>query len=158
RMLSTWLSPDDPGRLLEAWLTAERPGFRVIFGVSANTRGAGCRWPRPAPWATARGTAQRRTPPRSSRRTASPIRTTRRCGSLAARSPCRMPRSRRPGRPVLVPALEDLGDLPGDELEEGGVLGEPRAGRRARAEQFDPLSDQRRPALHDLVAQAEQVA
>jgi uronate dehydrogenase len=39
RMLSTWLSPDDAGRLFEACLTAERPGFRVAFGVSANTRG-----------------------------------------------------------------------------------------------------------------------
>jgi uronate dehydrogenase len=39
RTLSTWLSPDDAGRLFEACLTAERPGFRVIFGVSANTRG-----------------------------------------------------------------------------------------------------------------------
>jgi hypothetical protein len=38
-MLSTWLSPDDAGRLFEACLTAERPGFRVAFGVSANTRG-----------------------------------------------------------------------------------------------------------------------
>jgi uronate dehydrogenase len=39
RSLSTWLSPDDTGRLFEACLTAERPGFRVAFGVSANTRG-----------------------------------------------------------------------------------------------------------------------
>lgn len=39
RMLSTWLSPDDAGRIFEACLTAERPGFRVVFGVSANTRG-----------------------------------------------------------------------------------------------------------------------
>jgi uronate dehydrogenase len=39
RALSTWLSPDDAGRLFEACLSAERPGFRVIFGVSANTRG-----------------------------------------------------------------------------------------------------------------------
>ena len=39
RMLSTWLSPDDAGRLFEACLTAERPGFRVVFGVSANSRG-----------------------------------------------------------------------------------------------------------------------
>jgi uronate dehydrogenase len=39
RMLSTWLSPDDAGRLFEACLTAPSPGFRVIFGVSANTRG-----------------------------------------------------------------------------------------------------------------------
>jgi hypothetical protein len=39
RMLSTWLSPDDAGRLFEACLTAPAPGFRVIYGVSANTRG-----------------------------------------------------------------------------------------------------------------------
>jgi len=39
RALSTWLSPDDAGRLFEACLTAPSPGFRVIFGVSANTRG-----------------------------------------------------------------------------------------------------------------------
>jgi uronate dehydrogenase len=39
RMLSTWLSPDDAGRLFEACLTAESPGFRVAFGASANTRG-----------------------------------------------------------------------------------------------------------------------
>src|ERR1700733_6019082 len=37
RMLSTWLSPDDTGRLFEACLTAPAPGYRVIFGVSANT-------------------------------------------------------------------------------------------------------------------------
>jgi uronate dehydrogenase len=39
RMLSTWMSPDDAGRLFEACLTVPDPGFRVIFGVSANTRG-----------------------------------------------------------------------------------------------------------------------
>ena len=39
RELSTWLSPDDTGRLFEACLTADKPGFRVAFGVSANTRG-----------------------------------------------------------------------------------------------------------------------
>jgi len=39
RTLSTWLSPDDAGRLFGACLTAPSPGFRVIFGVSANTRG-----------------------------------------------------------------------------------------------------------------------
>ncbi|HEX8008575.1 MAG TPA: NAD(P)-dependent oxidoreductase, partial [Trebonia sp.] len=37
RMLSTWLSPDDAGRLFDACLTADSPGYRVIFGVSANT-------------------------------------------------------------------------------------------------------------------------
>jgi uronate dehydrogenase len=39
RMLSTWLSPDDAGRLFEACVTAPSPGFRVVYGVSANTRG-----------------------------------------------------------------------------------------------------------------------
>ncbi|HEV3169396.1 MAG TPA: NAD(P)-dependent oxidoreductase [Actinocrinis sp.] len=39
RMLSTWLSPDDGARLLEACLTVEKPGYRVVYGVSANTRG-----------------------------------------------------------------------------------------------------------------------
>ncbi len=39
RALSTWLSPDDAGRLFEACLTVPDPGFRVIYGVSANTRG-----------------------------------------------------------------------------------------------------------------------
>jgi len=39
RGLSTWLSPGDAGRLFEACLTAPEPGFRVVFGVSANTRG-----------------------------------------------------------------------------------------------------------------------
>ena len=39
RMLATWLSPDDAGRLFEACLTAAAPGFRVVYGVSANTRG-----------------------------------------------------------------------------------------------------------------------
>jgi uronate dehydrogenase len=38
-MLSTWLSPDDAGRLFEACLTAPSPGFRVVYGVSMNTRG-----------------------------------------------------------------------------------------------------------------------
>ncbi|ADG87807.1 NAD-dependent epimerase/dehydratase family protein [Thermobispora bispora] len=36
RMLSTWLSPDDCARLVEAALTAE--GFHVVWGISANTR------------------------------------------------------------------------------------------------------------------------
>jgi uronate dehydrogenase len=39
RALSTWLSPGDAGRLFEACLTVPKPGFRVIFGVSRNTRG-----------------------------------------------------------------------------------------------------------------------
>src|SRR5258708_6355336 len=39
RMLSTWLSPDDAGRLFDACLTTASPGYRVIYGVSANTRG-----------------------------------------------------------------------------------------------------------------------
>ena len=39
RALATWLSPADAARLFEACLTAPSPGFRVVFGVSANTRG-----------------------------------------------------------------------------------------------------------------------
>jgi uronate dehydrogenase len=39
RALSTWLSPDDAGRLFQACLATPGPGFRVIFGVSDNTRG-----------------------------------------------------------------------------------------------------------------------
>src|SRR5262249_35367042 len=39
RALSTWLSPDDAGRLFEACLSVPDPGSRVVFGVSANTRG-----------------------------------------------------------------------------------------------------------------------
>src|SRR5262249_3568771 len=35
RALSTWLSPDDAGRLFEACLAAPSPGFRVAYGVSA---------------------------------------------------------------------------------------------------------------------------
>ncbi len=38
RMLSMWLSPDDCARLMEALLAAPEPGFRVLWGVSANTR------------------------------------------------------------------------------------------------------------------------
>ncbi|WP_019932809.1 NAD(P)-dependent oxidoreductase [Nocardia sp. BMG111209] len=39
RGLSTWLSPDDCARLLEAALAVAEPGYRVLWGVSANTRG-----------------------------------------------------------------------------------------------------------------------
>jgi nucleoside-diphosphate-sugar epimerase len=38
RMLATWLSPDDCARLVEASLAAPAPGFRIVWGVSANTR------------------------------------------------------------------------------------------------------------------------
>jgi nucleoside-diphosphate-sugar epimerase len=38
RMLSTWLSPDDGARLFEACLATPDPGFRVVWGVSDNTR------------------------------------------------------------------------------------------------------------------------
>jgi NAD(P)-dependent dehydrogenase (short-subunit alcohol dehydrogenase family) len=39
RALSTWLSPDDAGRLVNACLDAPSPGFRIVWGLSANTRG-----------------------------------------------------------------------------------------------------------------------
>ncbi|MGO1054326.1 NAD-dependent epimerase/dehydratase family protein [Crossiella sp. CA198] len=38
RMLSTWLSPADGARLFEACLSTPDPGFRVLWGVSDNTR------------------------------------------------------------------------------------------------------------------------
>ncbi|WP_158889158.1 NAD-dependent epimerase/dehydratase family protein [Amycolatopsis anabasis] len=39
RGLITWLSPDDGARLFEACLSAPSPGYRLIWGVSKNTRG-----------------------------------------------------------------------------------------------------------------------
>ncbi|GAA4007391.1 NAD(P)-dependent oxidoreductase [Allokutzneria multivorans] len=39
RMLSTWMSPDDCARLFEACLSTPNPGYRVVWGVSDNTRG-----------------------------------------------------------------------------------------------------------------------
>jgi nucleoside-diphosphate-sugar epimerase len=39
RMLSTWLSPGDAARLVEAALAEREPGFRTVWGQSANTRG-----------------------------------------------------------------------------------------------------------------------
>jgi uronate dehydrogenase len=38
RQLATWLSPGDCVRMVEAALTAPDIGFRVIYGISANTR------------------------------------------------------------------------------------------------------------------------
>ena len=38
RHLSTWLSPGDTLRLVDAALTAPSPGFRIVWGGSANTR------------------------------------------------------------------------------------------------------------------------
>jgi uronate dehydrogenase len=40
RSLWSWLSPGDCTRLVEAALTAPNPGFRVVWGVSANSRAA----------------------------------------------------------------------------------------------------------------------
>jgi NADP-dependent aldehyde dehydrogenase len=40
RSLWSWLSPGDCTRLVEAALTAPDPGFRVVWGVSANSRAA----------------------------------------------------------------------------------------------------------------------
>lgn len=39
RGLSTWLSHDDGVRMVEAALTTPAPGYAVLYGVSANTRG-----------------------------------------------------------------------------------------------------------------------
>ncbi|TDD72759.1 NAD(P)-dependent oxidoreductase [Jiangella aurantiaca] len=38
RELATWLSPDDGARLIEACLAATSPGYRVMWGISRNTR------------------------------------------------------------------------------------------------------------------------
>lgn len=38
RSLSSWMSPDDAGRLVEACLTTTNGGFRMFWGISANTR------------------------------------------------------------------------------------------------------------------------
>jgi uronate dehydrogenase len=38
RDLSTWLSPGDGVRLFAACLSAPAPGFRIVYGASANTR------------------------------------------------------------------------------------------------------------------------
>jgi uronate dehydrogenase len=39
RGLSTWLSHDDGVRMVEAALTTPAPGYAVLYGISANTRG-----------------------------------------------------------------------------------------------------------------------
>ena len=39
RNLATWLSHDDAVRMVDACLAVPDPGFAVIYGVSANTRG-----------------------------------------------------------------------------------------------------------------------
>jgi thioester reductase-like protein len=39
RMLGVWLSPDDGARLFEAAISVPDPGFRLVWGASANTRG-----------------------------------------------------------------------------------------------------------------------
>lgn len=39
RNLSTWLSHDDCVRMVDAALTTTAPGFAVLYGISANTRG-----------------------------------------------------------------------------------------------------------------------
>jgi NADP-dependent aldehyde dehydrogenase len=40
RQLWSWLSPGDCTRLVEAALSGSRPGFRIVWGVSANSRAA----------------------------------------------------------------------------------------------------------------------
>lgn len=39
RMLRTWLSPQDAGKLFHSALSERATGFRIIWGVSRNTRG-----------------------------------------------------------------------------------------------------------------------
>lgn len=39
RQLSTWLSPDDAVRMVDAAISWNQPGLQVVHGISANTRG-----------------------------------------------------------------------------------------------------------------------
>jgi uronate dehydrogenase len=95
RALSTWLSPDDCVRMVDAAVSAPAPGFAVIYGVSANTRACGIS-SRAADSATTPPTT-----PRSSRATCPPRPTTRRTArSWAARSPVRASS----GRPSIGPS------------------------------------------------------
>ena len=88
RMLSTWLSPDDAGRLFEACLTAAGPGSGSSSGYPPTRAAAGCRWPRRRRSAISPGTTRRRSPPRSSRSRANRTRMTRCCATWAGTSPC----------------------------------------------------------------------
>src|SRR6516165_1436471 len=127
-------------------------------GCRPTPAAAGSRWPRPGPWATSPRTTRRRTPPRSSPNTATPSPApTRCCATWAASSLSRTPRYRRPSVAVLLPPGQDLRELRGDEVEERGLLGQPRAGRGVRADQVDALADQRAPPGQYLVAQPEHV-
>jgi len=38
RALAMWLSPDDGARLVEACLSTPDPGYRIVWGISRNTR------------------------------------------------------------------------------------------------------------------------
>jgi uronate dehydrogenase len=38
RHLSTWLSPGDCARMVDAALTCPSPGYAVLYGISANTQ------------------------------------------------------------------------------------------------------------------------
>jgi len=38
RSLALWMSPDDGARLIEACLGVPSPGFRIVWGISRNTR------------------------------------------------------------------------------------------------------------------------
>ena len=46
--LHSWLSPNDCARLVEACLAVDEPGYRMLWGISRNTR----RW-----WSLAAGEA-----------------------------------------------------------------------------------------------------
>lgn len=48
RGLATWMSPEDGARLIETCLTVSEPRFRIVWGISRNTR----RW-----WSLAEGEA-----------------------------------------------------------------------------------------------------
>ena len=58
-LLSTWLSPDDAGRLFEACLTVERPVSGWPSASQTTPAAAGSAWTRHGPWATRRVTTRR---------------------------------------------------------------------------------------------------
>ena len=97
RDLSTWLSPGDAVRLVEASLTAPAVHFSVVYGISANARA----WWDLGPargWDIDRRTT-RRPSPRRSWRPRRPRMTESRAVTSVARLPCPRPRTMRRRQP-----------------------------------------------------------
>ena len=89
RMLSTWLSPDDAGRLFEACLPRPPPASGSSTACRPTPAAAGCRWTARARSATSRATTPSRTPPTCSPPATRPTRPTPSSATWAASSPSR---------------------------------------------------------------------